>query len=135
VFFELGNIIIKRISDTEKILTIKTILFRGNCMPCVCVCVLCTYDPMVLETLSFLYIRREKPLNQVFCGFFLTYLSWLAAIKFATEFWVDYRVVKTTPDVKKEIRKIILKRIVALFFKGFAAVENIFRSLYTELQR
>jgi len=65
-----------------------------------------------------------------------TFGSWLVDIMFATEFWVEHRDIKTTKtDVKKEIRKIILKRIVALFFKGFATGGNISRSLYTELQR
>lgn len=101
------------------------------------VCVLSTCDPMVLETpLKVSYTFNPKNhLIKVFCGFFFANFSWLAAIKFATEFWVDHRDVKTTTDVKKEIRKIILKRIAALFFKGFATGGNIYRPLYIELQR
>lgn len=53
------------------------------------------------------------------------------AIKFATEFWVDYRDIKTTTNVKKEIRKIILKQIVAIYIRNSRQENNISR-LYSK---
>lgn len=65
----------------------------------VCVFLKYTHDSGVRNKVSYTFDSRNH-LIKFFVGFF--YLSLSATIKFYTEFWVDYRDVKTTTRVQKK---------------------------------
>lgn len=91
----------------------------------VCVGSVHVYASDVKNKVSYIYIQLEKPLNQ---GFF--YIS-AVAVKFDTEFWVNYGNVKTSTGMKKKENEILYFNSVIFFEENIPSPLKLIKQYYT----